>query len=168
MIQLEPFNPSDFDLFISWINNKELLLQIAGTYFSYPLTATQLQKYLQDENSHAFSMVDEASGKVIGHAEIIMQGNNVCKLDKILIGDTTSRGKGIGQQVINELLAFSFNHLLAEKVELYVYDWNTGAIKLYEINGFAINNDKLIFTEVHGIFWKALNMTIDKEKWLKK
>ena len=49
MIHLEPFKPSDFDRFISLLDNQEILIAIAGTYFSYPVTHEQLQKYLDDE-----------------------------------------------------------------------------------------------------------------------
>ena len=76
------------------------------------------------------------------------------------------RGKGVGQQVVSKLLIFSFENLKAEKVELYVYDWNRGAIKSYERAGFVIDYDKQILTEIGGTIWKALNMTIDKRKWL--
>jgi RimJ/RimL family protein N-acetyltransferase len=166
MIKLEPFKPSDFDLLVSWIDSKELLLQIAGNYFSYPLTPPQLQNYLNDKRSFAFSIVETSANKVIGHSEIILLDNKVCKLDKILIGDKANRGKGVGQKVVNELLAISFENFSAEKAELYVYDWNTGAIKAYERVGFVINHDKQILTEVDGKVWKALNMTIDKREWL--
>jgi hypothetical protein len=44
MISLKNFKPDDFDLMISWMDYKELLIQIAGPYFSYPLTHAQLQK----------------------------------------------------------------------------------------------------------------------------
>lgn len=166
VVKLEPFKPSDFDLFISWIDSKELLLQIAGNYFFYPLTPSQLQNYLDDKNSFAFSIVETSSNNVIGHSEIILLDNKVCKLDKILIGDKATRGKGVGQKVVAELLTFSFENLSAEKAELYVYDWNTGAIKAYENVGFVINHDKQMLTDVDGKTWKALNMTIGKGEWL--
>ena len=165
MIKLEPFKPSDFNLLISWIDSKELLIQIAGPYFSYQLTATQLQNYLDDKNSIPFNVVETSSDKVIGHAEIILLDNNVCKLDKVLIGDKANRGKGFGQQTISRLLTFTFENLKAEKVELYVYDWNTDAIKTYERAGFIINHDKQMQTNIDGTIWKALKMTIEREKW---
>lgn len=167
MIKLESFKPSDFTLLISWIESKDLLLQIAGTYFSYPLTVEQLQNYSDEKNTFAFSVVEATSNKIIGHAEIILLNDTVCKLDKVLIGDKDNRGKGVGQQVIRKLLTYSFEKLGSEKVELFVYDWNTGAIKSYEKAGFVINHNKRLLTNVEGSVWKALYMTIDKEKWLK-
>ena len=53
MIKIEPFTGSAFDPFISWIEGPELLIAIAGNYFSYPVTHGQLYKYLNDKNSIA-------------------------------------------------------------------------------------------------------------------
>ena len=162
MIRLEPFRPSDFDLFISWIDSRELLLQIAGPYFSYPLTAIQLHQYLDDIKSLAFQVIEESSGKAIGHAEIILQGHQVCKLDKVLIGDKENRGKGMGQHLIARLLDYCFLLLDAETVELLVYDWNVSAIKTYEKAGFAIVDNDHMRMEIDGVVWKVFKMTIKK------
>jgi len=74
MIKLIPFSSSDFDALISWVDNEELLVTIAGTVFSYPLTKEQLQTYLGTENSYSFTVVDSSQSKKIGHTEIILSG----------------------------------------------------------------------------------------------
>src|SRR4051794_15615623 len=99
MLKLEHFNSADFDRFISWIDSEELLIQIAGTYFKYPVTSDQLEKYVQDKTSMSFNVIDESTNAVIGHAEIILQDRKTLKFDKILIGDKSNRGKGIGRQL---------------------------------------------------------------------
>ena len=166
MIKLTPFQPSDFDTLISWIDSEELLVTIAGRYFTYPLTASQLQKYLKDEKSIAFNIVDISQNKTIGHAEIILNGDGTCKLDKVIVGDTSNRGKGIGGMLINELLKYSFEKLNAIEVELNVYDWNTAGIKCYLKAGFTFNEYKTQSTEINGTTWLAKNMTINKDKWM--
>jgi len=167
MIQLEPFSPADFDRFIEWIDSKELLVTIAGTVFTYRLTTDQLQSYLRDPKSHSFNIVDKTPNEIIGHAEIIETDAEMCKLDKIIIGSLSNRGKGIGQQLIYELLNYSFVDLGAKIVELNVYDWNIAGIKCYEKAGFTVNPGKRQFTQLDGINWVALNMTIGKDKWAK-
>ena len=167
MIKLEPFTKYDFDRLISWIDSKELLMQIAGPNFSFPLTEDQLQKYLDDKNSLAFNIVDASNENIIGHAEICLTGNGTCKLDKVLIGEKSNRGKGIGLQLINELVKYSFKKLDVREVELNVYDWNIAGIKCYEKAGFSFNYSKKMTTTINNEVWTALNMTIDKEKWVK-
>ena len=72
MISLIPFSESDFDLLISWIDSEELLITIAGTDLTYPLTHDQLSAYLSMETSHSFTIVDTALNKKVGHAEIVL------------------------------------------------------------------------------------------------
>lgn len=164
MIKLIPFQPEDFDLFISWVDNEELLITIAGTYFTHPLTCSQLQRYLDDTNSVAFTVVDANHDKKIGHAEIIRKEKRICKLDKVIIGDKSNRGKGIGLSVINELLKYSFEELNANDVELNVYDWNIAGIKCYEKAGFIFTG-KIQTTNVSENTWTAKNMVIDRNSW---
>jgi RimJ/RimL family protein N-acetyltransferase len=167
MVKLEPFSKSNFDTFISWIDNKELLLTIAGNVFSYPLTSEQLQTYLDNKNSHSFNIVDLSQNKIIGHAEIVKSGENIFKIDKLIIGNNSNRGKGIGQKVINELLNYSFKELNAKAVELNVFDWNIGGIKCYEKCGFVMTPQKQTTFDIGQKSWVALNMTIDKDTWVK-
>ena len=165
MIQLKPFEQAQFNTLISWINNEELLLTIAGTYFNFPLTTDQLQQYVNDETSDSFSVVDAFTNTVIGHAEIVKSGNQLYKIDKLLIGDQSNRGKGIGKQVMRELLKYAFEKLDAATVELNVFDWNTAGIRCYEGVGFVLNPDKKQTFEVNGKTWQALNMRIEKDRW---
>jgi RimJ/RimL family protein N-acetyltransferase len=165
MIKIEPFTAAGFDRMISFIDSPETLVTIAGNYFSYPVTHEQLYKYLDDEKSTAFDVVDAATQQVIGHAEIINMGSGLYKLDKVIV-DKNIRGKGIGQQLINELLKYSFEVLKADIVELNVFDWNVAGIRCYEKTGFVFTPGKKMPFMVNGVEWVALNMTIDKNKWL--
>ncbi len=163
MIKLEPFSKNDFDRLISWIDSKELLLTIAGNVLTYPLTTEQLEKYLNDPKSISFNILDTEQNKVIGHAELIPGNDGTCKIDKLLIGDPSARGKGIGQQVIQELPDHSFNKLGVHEVELNVFDWNIAGIRCYEKCGFVMNKAKEQSFPVGEETWKAFNMTISKQ-----
>jgi RimJ/RimL family protein N-acetyltransferase len=165
MIQLTAFSPADFDRFISWVDSEALLITIAGTVFSYPLTAEQLETYLADENSHAFNIMDVNEGRIIGHAELIVQQQNTCKIDKLIIGDTSNRGKGRGQEVIHKLLEYAFVNLGANTVDLNVFDWNTAGIRCYEKCGFVMNPAKQALFKSGNDTWTALNMAIDQDRW---
>jgi RimJ/RimL family protein N-acetyltransferase len=166
MIKLEPFRESDFDIFISWIDSRELMVQIAGSVFSYPLSRKQLQKYLDDERSMAFNIVDANLNTIIGHAEIYQLDKDTCKLDKLIIGDKSSRGKGYCQPIMAQLLELAFAIPHVKRVELNVYDWNTAAKKCYERVGFVVNPDKNFSTHVGGNDWLALNMFVERDVWL--
>lgn len=157
MISLQPFKEDDFSTFISWLDNEKLLATIAGNYFTYPLTHRQLSNYIAGKNSVAFSIFMGAGSKPVGHAEIIIVSEQLCKIDKLIIGDPSSRGKGLGGQIIEKLLDYCFNRLHAEQVELNVYDWNAGAIKCYTQAGFT-DTGKRLQTTVQDEQWMAINM----------
>lgn len=163
MIELKPFRPSDFDRLIRWIDSEALLITIAGTEFSYPLTHDQLHRYLLVPDSYLFNVVENAD-KVVGHAQLIVSGEGMYKIDKLIIGDTSNRGKGRGQAVIHSLLAYAFDKLNAETVELNVFDWNTAGIKCYEKCGFKINPGKTQMFSMGDETWKAINMVVRRDK----
>jgi RimJ/RimL family protein N-acetyltransferase len=165
MVILTPFQRSDFDRLISWIGNKELLVTIAGTQWMYPLTTEQLEVYLADPRSHAFNIVDKEQNVTVGHAELVLDDDGTCKIDKLIIGDPAYRGKGLCQQVMKELMAFAFTKLPIHTVELNVFDWNSAAVRCYEKVGFQFNAAKKQTFEIDDQTWIALNMSIRKSNW---
>jgi RimJ/RimL family protein N-acetyltransferase len=167
MITLLPSTASDFPTLISWVDSAEALMQFAGPGFQYPLTHEQLSANNADRHKHNYKVADAATGNMIGYGEIHLDGS-IARLCRILVGDPSMRGKGIGLQIILRLLDISFTELRADKAELNVYDWNTGAIKCYEKAGFRINPEKIRMQEINGQVWKTLNMITDRESWLKK
>jgi RimJ/RimL family protein N-acetyltransferase len=167
MVKLERFEKNDFQRLINWVDTEELLVQFGGPIFSFPLTFEQLEEYISDPKRSIFKVIELPSNNVIGHAELVPSDFKTVKICRILVGDESKRGKGLGQGLINELLEMSFLQLGYEKAELNVYDWNIGAIKCYEKNGFMRNPDKVNSVEVNGNIWTALNMTVLKSDWLK-
>lgn len=167
MIKLTAFEKSDFANLISWIDNEEMLLQFSGPAFTFPLTEEQLNLNLEDENRFAYKVVDLSNNSMIGYAEIYFQNKNSVLLGRIIIGKPEFRGRGIGKQIVKDLIAISFNQLEVENAELNVFDWNINAIKCYEKVGFAINPGKIYKREIKGETWTALNMIINKSSWEK-
>lgn len=165
MIRLEQFTESDFDRLISWVDNKELLIAIAGVDFTFPLTRRQLSTYLSQKNSCSFNIVYNLTGEAIRHAEILVKQDGLCKIDKLLIGDSAIRGRGIGQATVNSLLHYSFRELHASEVELNVFDWNTAGIKCYEKCGFVKTAGSDQIFDFDGNRWTAFNMKIPRSRW---
>lgn len=165
MISIRPFHPADFGDLISWIDSEELLVTIAGTVFTYPLTDQQLRIYLETPNSFSFTITDK--DRKIGHAEIVLTGEGIYKIDKLIIGRKENRGKGIGEKVIRLLFAYAFENLQAGLVELNVFDWNIAGIRCYQKCGFVLNEAGTSVFRVKDKTWTALNMVIGRDNWLK-
>lgn len=163
MFQLQPFEKSDYAVLLEWIDTPALLMQFAGTGFQFPLTAAQLDQSLLDPDRHAYKALVE--GKMIGFAEIYI-GTSCAYLGRIIIGDKTNRGKGVGLLIVQELLTIAFTQLNQELVGLNVFDWNLPAIRCYEKAGFTLDPGKLLERYYENERWIAIHMILPKKKWL--
>lgn len=161
MIRLERFGPQDYANLISWIDTEEMLIQIAGRQMEFPVTEDQLDISQSDKNRIAFSIIYAETGKSIGHCELyLIEGS--AKIDRVIIGDSSMKGKGLCSRLMKLLLEYGFYSLNQPVVELNVFDWNTAAIRCYEKAGLKKNPDKTMEFETNGGKWIAFNMSIDK------
>ena len=94
-----------------------------------------------------------------------MANDGTCKIDKLLIGNTSNRGKGVGEQAMKQLLKYAFEKLPVHTVELNVFDWNKAGIRCYEKVGFVFDEAKTATFQVGNKNWTALNMVIRRNEW---
>ncbi|WP_144391039.1 GNAT family N-acetyltransferase, partial [Indiicoccus explosivorum] len=75
------------------------------------------------------------------------------------------RGKGIGGQMIREVLKIAFEELKLHRVSLGVFDFNEPAIGLYEKIGFTkegLLRDTLL---IQGEYWSVWEMSLLEDEW---
>lgn len=175
MIELKYFERSDFEQLIKWIDSPALLLQWGGSSFDYPLTHAQLEKYIEKanhENAEAlvYKVVDHETGETIGHISLgkIDRKNNSARVGKVLVGDANQRGKGIGQQMLKEILKVAFDDLQLHRVSLGVFDFNKSAIACYEKVGFKKEGLLRESRKFGNEYWSLWEMGILKKEWLNK
>jgi len=137
MIKLEYFERNNFKQLIDWIDSEEFLLQWGGPVFSYPLQNKQLEKYIANanyENANVFvyKVIDQETKKVIGHISLgkIDRINKSARIGKVLVGDTSMRGKSIGKKMMEAVLNVAFVQLKLHRVSLGVFDFNSAAIAM--------------------------------------
>jgi RimJ/RimL family protein N-acetyltransferase len=150
MIVLKPFERSDFNTLISWIDSPESMIQWCGRTFSYPLDQSQLEKYLKgaEENPpprKIFKAVDSENGEHAGNItlECIDRENKSAAITCVIIGNINYRGKGICEIMMRSVIETAFNELGLTKLTLNVFDYNNPAIKCYMKAGFKIV-DKIV------------------------
>jgi RimJ/RimL family protein N-acetyltransferase len=166
MIELQRLVESDFDIFRSWITNANDLIQFAGQIFQYPLTDAQLSSYILDHRRIVYKVVLQKNNSMIGNAELNFE-NSIPRLSRILIGDVQLRNKGIGKRIVEEMLCKLFKEMNYTEADLNVFEWNRSAIECYQRVGFNIHPEITSFHSVNGEIWKAINMKITKDEWLK-
>jgi RimJ/RimL family protein N-acetyltransferase len=157
VIALKPFKIEDWKYLKKWISSESELIQFAGPIFTYPIDKKQVEIYLSDLNRTVFKVENEHK-KTIGIAEINLEQENIAKLARILIGEKSMRGKGIGTELINKLIEYGFNTLKKEKIILNVYSWNVGAIKCYEKAGFYKTEKPIQIIKVGNEEWETIEM----------
>ncbi|WP_087975132.1 GNAT family N-acetyltransferase [Oceanobacillus rekensis] len=175
MIKLESFMASDFQQLINWIDTPEFLLQWGGPAFEFPLNVAQLEKYIENANSDnsdklVYKVVDIETEDVIGHISLgkIDRKNKSARVGKVLVGNKNVRGKGIGEQMIKEILTIAFDELYLHRISLGVYDFNTPAISCYEKLGFAKEGLLRDAAKIGEEYWSSWEMSILESEWLEK
>ena len=165
-IILEPFTKKDFETFKSWITDEEELALFAGPIFSFPVKDAELIAYLNRPEIKPFKVIFRETGENIGHCELNF-GHELPRLSRILVGDQSMRGKGIGEQIVIEMVSIIFQNHSVQKVDLNVFDFNKSAIRCYEKVGFEINPIPTLDLSVHGKTWKRLNMILSRTQFKK-
>ena len=173
-IKLEKFTFEEIPQLISWIPNKEFLLQWAGPSYTLELLEKQLENdinIMQKENSSAlmFSVKLIESNKTVGHIQLlgIDKINMSARIGRVLVGGLENRNKGIGLQMINAILDIAFNKLNLHRVDLGVFDFNKSAIACYKKAGFIIEGSFRDCRKINGQYWSLINMSILEDEYRK-
>ncbi|WP_316750957.1 GNAT family N-acetyltransferase [Pedobacter gandavensis] len=135
---IKSYISSDFDTIASWVTDEDLLLQFAGTDFSFPLTRKQLEDYQISHPDRCFYIGYLIDQVPFAFGEIIPQEGGTPRLARILIGEPSRRSQGLGRHFIGLLLEEIRLHYHSSTVDLYVWEKNDAAIKCYESVGFIL------------------------------
>lgn len=174
MIRLEYFTTDDFEQLIEWNTGTSpaFLLQWAGPTFTFPLTKRQLVSYLEDSNQPdttnlIYKVIDIESDKTIGHISLgkIDYTNKSARIGKVLVGDTSMRGKGIGELMIKAIVKVGFEDLHLHRLSLGVFDFNKSAIGCYKKVGFQIEGLLRDYRKINDQYWSIYEMSILEEEW---
>lgn len=174
MIELKFFEHTDFNKLIKWIDSPGFLFQWGWPAFDYPLNDTQLEKYIANANNDesetlVYKVTDRETGDIIGHISLgkIDRKNKSARVGKVLVGDKNTRGKGIGKQMIREVLRIAFDDLGLHRVSLGVFDFNLTAIACYEKVGFIKEGLLRDLRKNGDEYWSLWEMSILDYEWLK-
>lgn len=173
MIKLEVLKVKDYMIIVKWNEDKssDFLLQWAGPVYKYPLTLEQIDQYVknQENTCHIYKIIDIENNLMIGTIELNIKDEEgkVGRVGRFLIGEESCRGKGIGEQVLLEIVRIGFNHFGLNEITLGVFDFNTAAVRCYEKVGFrTVAHNKNCRKSSDG-YWSLYEMSIRKDEWLK-
>ncbi|KAK4554877.1 hypothetical protein LTR86_008025 [Recurvomyces mirabilis] len=78
------------------------------------------------------------------------------------------QGNGYGSEAIRWALNWAFRMVNLHRVDLSAFEWNTGAVKLYEKMGFRIEGRKREHLWYDGRYWDEIEMGILQREWREK
>lgn len=175
MIRLDYFTEADIEQLLHWNQHTSpaFLLQWAGPTFTYPLTKEQVVTYIKDSNTpdatnRIYKVTELESEQVVGH---ICLGNidrfqRSARIGKVLIGDSSLRGKGIGAAMIKEIIAIGFNQLDLHRISLGVFHFNKGALLCYQKVGFQVEGLLRDYRRIGDDYWSLYEMSMLKEEYV--
>ncbi|MBX0359299.1 GNAT family N-acetyltransferase [Halobacillus sp. Nhm2S1] len=163
MLHLIPFQEKDFPILLSWIESPRFLMQWGGPMFNFPLTHQQLMDYTDAQDRRAFQVYDPSLDAIIGHLSIgrIDKDKKQGRIGKVIVSPEY-RGKGYGQQMIQLISTYAFQHLGLERLTLGVFDFNKGAIRCYEKAGFTKDRYFKNHRPFEDELWSLYEMSLNK------
>ena len=137
-LYLAPMMMEDLEKYCMWMNDNKVTDGLDKT--KDVTTIENEREYLENigkNGDYAFSIVKKENDKLIGSCTLMHVDhiNQTCEIG-IMIGDSSSRGKGYGKEVLNMLLNYGFNTLNLNAINLGVLSFNERAIKCYKKVGF--------------------------------
>ncbi|MFM2415261.1 MAG: hypothetical protein RI911_954 [Candidatus Parcubacteria bacterium] len=117
------------------IANDSNNLAVSKTDSTPSTVLTFAKAFLHRNRMHTFVAKD--GKKIIGYLTVVTgKFKKVAGNAYIVMGvDASYRGKGIGSSLLEHVETFAREHKM-HRIELEVFESNTGAVKLYERNGF--------------------------------
>jgi RimJ/RimL family protein N-acetyltransferase len=178
MIRLEFLEREDLNKIVEWNKDKskDFLYQWTGPWYQYPLTVNQIEDRIinkanmSNSDLYVFKIILNETNEMIGTIELFKIDRNMgtAVAGKFLIGDESQRGRGLGKQILKELLRIGFDELGLNTISLNVFDFNTGAIKCYESVGFVKKNySEKVYNSENG-FWNLYEMYISRYDFKKE
>jgi len=176
-ITLREFTAEDIPRLIDWVNTggPDFFVRWAGTAFEYPLTEAQLEAHLAEAEGpeatrRVFAAVDDATGEVVGHAELsrLDRKNRSATISRLLVGDPSARGRGVGRQIVSAVLDVAFGEMSLHRVDLYVLEFHVAALSMYKALGFKTEGHLVEARRAGDKYWNAYYMAMLREEWLER
>ena len=167
MLRLRPYKPSDAQTIVSWCKDEVTYRRwTSDRYDSYPITAEDMNRKYMDHNGDCtepdnFYPLTAVDGtEIVGHLILryVSPDQRTLRIGFVIVDDT-KRGKGYGKRMLQLTLRYAFEVLMAENVNLGVFDNNPAAYHCYKAAGFRdVEVPKPEYCVVNGETWNILEL----------
>jgi RimJ/RimL family protein N-acetyltransferase len=171
LVNLRAPEMDDLDRNTRWINDREVTRFLA---MRYELSRLAEENWMRDFVSKPLTYdrvlyaIETKDGEHIGNTDLLnaQPADRKCELG-IMIGDKRYWSKGFGTDALRTLLAFAFDEMNMNRVQLHVYDFNERAQASYVKAGFVVEGRRrqAIYTE--GAYHDTIVMAALRDEWNK-
>jgi len=133
-------DPEDATNLYRFRNDPEVARGLGGFSSGYSLQAIRewIERRGKASNDLVWAIADRETNICLGHVGFYQIDHRVRAGEfGILIGDSSRWGKGIGREATSVVVAYGFDELNLNRIELSVIASNTRAMSLYEGLGFV-------------------------------
>ena len=119
------------------------------------------------ETHSNYKVVDIDTNAVVGHIDLDAIDLQVrsAKICRVLVGEYSLRGKGVGVQMVRKILEIGFEQLGLHRIILNVNEYNEAAIRCYEKVGFVKEKYIPNSIKIGNKYWGFERMSILESDW---
>lgn len=132
-LSLRPAEQADVSSLMTWFTSQSELEIWAGPGITYPFDEQSFAKGLKLTSLKSYVLTD-SHGAFLGFGQYYLRLNR-CHLGRLVI-NPSFRGKGLSQQLVQQLIKQGTTDLKTPTVSLFVLDHNEVAINSYKKLGF--------------------------------
>lgn len=138
-ILIRPLKIDDIEFLRKWRNNPNLSKYLRSIpHISKESQMKWYEKYNDDDKSLFFAILNKEKNSPIGSVALYNLRDNKCDVGKIVIGDSSAHGKGIGYRALLLAIAVAIKELGIKTIRLDVHENNLPAKRIYEKAGFSV------------------------------
>ena len=141
LVTLRPLEESDVDHIMTWVNDPEIVGNLAafsGSAFTREQELAYVRRVREATNEKVFSIWTAADGRYLGQCGV-HQIHDRSKVGRLacIIADRGNMGRGFGSAAIRALLDHAFGAMQLHKLWLMIFSHNARGRGIYERIGFV-------------------------------
>ncbi|GAB6098540.1 GNAT family protein [Halanaerocella petrolearia] len=167
-VMLREYREDDFEDMRQWVNDYQIVDYLSDI-FLYPQSEKQTKEFLDmamSDDWKGFIIADRETEEYIGQIDFadLDHKNGYGELG-IVIGKPSKLNKGLGTETLELFLAFGFEELRLNRIELVCYEYNQRAQHVYEKVGFIKEGVRRKKIYRNGQYYDEYLYGILKEEW---
>ena len=166
-IYLRKLKPEDLSSIFKSLDNEEILY-MTGT--KKTITFDQVQKHYEtceeDDTRYDFAICLSKNDELIGDLAIVdIEKDNHKAVFRISLHRTDIAGKGYGTEAVKQAVAFAFEELKLNRLQLEVYSHNLRGYRAYKKAGFTEEGRLRQSLYINGQYSDEIIMSVLREDY---